>query len=103
MAKWLGLTNKSKKKYHHHDFDLDISEDMGSLTAEITLNKRSLKYGKLLMDLPLPKDALVVLVKRENEYFIPKGKTEMKIGDKLLIITDKQETIDEVYYKLDGM
>lgn len=101
IAQWLGLTNESKKKHQHHDFDLDISEDMGSLTAEITLNKRALRQGKLLMELPLPADALVVLVKRDNEYFIPKGKTEMKVGDKLLIITNKQETIEEVYNKLD--
>ncbi|MFR9164825.1 MAG: potassium/proton antiporter [Dysgonomonas sp.] len=100
IAKWLGLTNKSKERKKITDFDLDISEDMGSFMTEVILNNNSLRNGSMLMELPLPPEALVVLVKRDDDYFIPKGKTEMKAGDKLLIIADSQSTIDKTYSQL---
>lgn len=100
VAQWLDLAliSKSVRKLKH--FDLDISEDMGSVTSEITLNKEAMKQGNRLMDLPLPAQSLVVMVKRENDYFIPKGKTELLIGDKLLIIADDEKTLKETYKSL---
>jgi len=100
IARWLKLTKKIPAVKKIEDFDLDISEDMGSFTTEITLNEEALRHGHKLMDLPLPDDALVVMVKRNEEYFIPKGKTEMKVGDKMLIIAAHQFTIDETYRKM---
>lgn len=100
IAKKLGLIDKSKKRLKTEDFDLDISEDMGSTTIEIILTEECLKKGNKLMDLPLPAEALVVMVKRDNDYFIPKGKTEMKVEDKLLIIANNQKTIDDLYANL---
>jgi len=97
IAKKLGLTNMSVKKRKTEDFDLDISEDLGSITTEVILTDSSLKKGNRLMDLPLPAEALVVMVKRDNNYLIPKGRTEMKVGDILLIIADNQKTIEDVY------
>lgn len=81
-------------------FDMDLCEDMGSVTAEIILKKEAMENGDRLMDLPLPDQSLVVLVKRKKEYFIPKGKTEMMVGDKLLIIADKDSTLKETYKRL---
>jgi len=100
VAEWLGLSKitKSVRKLKH--FDLDLSEDMGSVTAEIILRKEAMVNGNRLMDLPLPDQSLVVMVKRENDYFIPKGKTEMLVGDKLLIIADEEKTLKETYKSL---
>ncbi|MDR0547319.1 MAG: hypothetical protein LBG77_07035 [Dysgonamonadaceae bacterium] len=41
------------------------------------------------------------MVKRDHQYFIPKGNTELKPGDKLLVITDNEEALIETYKKLD--
>ena len=49
------------------------------------------------MNMPLPDDALVVLVKRGEKYFIPKGKTELNVGDKLLVMMNNEETLSETY------
>ena len=101
VAEWLGLTKKSNKRKKLHDFDLDVSEDMGSFTAEFILDENSLKNGNSLMELPLPDDVLVVMVKRDTNYFIPKGKTEMRAGDKLLVIANNQRSLDDTHVKLE--
>ena len=100
VAKWLGLIGKSLKKNKIEDFDLDIAEEMESKIAEITLSKQALKNGNKLVDLSFPPDSLVVMVKRDDNYFIPKGKTELMAGDKLLIIANNQKTIEETFGKL---
>ena len=45
------------------------------------------------MDLSLPDKTLVVMVKRNNKYFVPTGKTVLRENDKLLIITDDQDAL----------
>ena len=45
------------------------------------------------MNLPIPENTLVVMIKREGKYFIPKGKTELLDGDHLLLITDNKEIL----------
>ena len=52
------------------------------------------------MDLTLPDNTLVVMVKREDSFFIPKGKTKLKPGDELLVITDNDEELLKVYQQL---
>lgn len=104
VAQWLGLIDShSRKKRKIEDFDMEISEDMGSVLTEVILNKKSLESGSKLMDLPLPPEALVVMVKRGEDYFIPKGKTELKTDDKMLIIADNQATLDNLYESLSNM
>jgi cell volume regulation protein A len=40
------------------------------------------------------------MVKREEKYFVPTGKTELNAKDKLLIMTDDYDSLEEVYKKL---
>ena len=52
------------------------------------------------MDLTLPDNTLVVMVKREQRFFIPKGKTHLQPEDKLLVITDNDEELIKTYQEL---
>ena len=40
------------------------------------------------------------MIKRDAEYFIPKGGTELKVGDKLLVISDDVEELHQACEKL---
>ena len=40
------------------------------------------------------------MVKREGRYFIPKGNTELKENDKLLMISDNDEALLQAYDSL---
>ncbi len=98
MAKLLGLTEKEKES--KSNFGMELSEDIKSAMSEIMVEPSLLEHGNRLMDLTLPDNTLVVMVKREDSFFIPKGKTKLKPGDKLLVITDNDEELLKVYQQL---
>lgn len=100
FAKLLGLAQTGEDKSSFQDFDVEFAEDIKSTMTEISLNKHSLANGNRLMDMPLPDQTLAVMVKRDSQYFIPKGNTELKPGDKLLVITNDENALIETYKNL---
>jgi Trk K+ transport system NAD-binding subunit len=44
------------------------------------------------MPMPMPEKTLVVMVKREEHYFVPTGSTELEPNDILLIISDNERS-----------
>lgn len=100
VARWLDLLLPSPEKLRHENFDVDIPEETGSLSTEIEVLDEALQNGNKLMNIPLPDDALVVMVKRGNKYFIPKGKTELHVGDKLLIMVSSEKTLSQTYQNM---
>lgn len=100
MAKWLGLSKESTKRPKMKEFDVEFSDDIKSATCEITVNKEMLKQGHNLLNINLPEHTLVVMVKRHERYFIPRGTTHLEEGDSLLVITDNEEAMRETYRQL---
>ena len=100
MAKWLKLDDNSKQLKKLEDFDVDFSDEIKSVTTEITITDKILEKGNSLMDLGLPDKTLVVMIKRNKKFFVPTGKTSLLSGDKLLIITDDHEALMETYSTL---
>jgi cell volume regulation protein A len=98
VANWLKLSGDPTHEFKLKDFDMEFSEEIKSSMTEITIGEKQLEQGKCLMDMALPDKTLAVMVKRgSNNYFIPKGHTELQIGDKLLVITDDEKTLRETY------
>ena len=87
IAKWLGLTEKPPKIGKIESFDVDFSDDIKSIVTEIEINSTTLSKGNKVMELEIPEETLVVMINRDNNYFIPKGNTILMEKDKLLIIT----------------
>ena len=97
---WLGLAEKPRKIKELENFDIEFSDDIKSITTEINISAHLLRNGNHLMDLALPDKTLAVMVKRDNKYFIPTGKTVLQEKDILLIITDNHEALMETYKNL---
>lgn len=100
MAKLFGLAEAPKKENKLKEFDIDFPEDIKTIMAEIEITSSMLSSGHLLMDLQLPENTLVVLIKRDDKYIVPTGKTHMNVNDKILVITDDHETLHETYRNL---
>lgn len=100
IAQKLNLTDTPRQSRKTKDFDIDFSNDIKSVTSEIEISGRTLTRGNRLMDLALPDKTLVVMVKRDDKYFVPTGKTILKEKDKLLVITDNNEALIETYKDL---
>lgn len=100
VAKWLKLDDETDDLKGLEDFDVDFSDEIKSVTTEITVTSKVLECGNRLMDWGLPDKTLVVMVKRDDKFFVPTGKTVLHEGDKLLIITDDQLALKETYKTL---
>jgi potassium/hydrogen antiporter len=55
---------------------------------EVTVSAGSAAAGRQLVDLGLPKGALLVLVSRDDEFVVPQGATVLRPGDKALVLAD---------------
>ncbi|MDR2362264.1 MAG: potassium/proton antiporter [Prevotellaceae bacterium] len=100
FARLLGLARPVTTKRRLDDFDVDFADEMKSSMMQITVTDAMLQNGHHLMNLPLHAKALVVMVKREDNYFIPKGSTELRTGDKLLLICEDNKILEETYKML---
>jgi len=100
VAKWLKLAEKPEKYKAFEDFDVEFSEEIKSAMTEINISEETLRFGKNLMQMPLPDKTLAVMVKRGEHYFVPTGLTELFPGDKLLVISDDEEALKETYINM---
>lgn len=96
-AKWLNLVDEPEKK---DEFGIELPEEIKSAMSEIDITPAVLAHGNKLMELTLPDHTLAVMVKRDGHYFIPKGNTELKENDKLLMISDNDEALLQAYDSL---
>ena len=96
-AQKLGLVDKPEAQ---DAFGIDLGDDIRSAMSEIDVTQNVLAHGNCLMELDLPDHTLVVMVKRNARYFIPKGNTLLKENDKLLVISDDDKALLSSYEKL---
>ena len=79
---------------------MELPEEIKSAMSEIEVSDTLLSHGTHLMDLTLPDNTLVVMVKRGEHFFVPRGRTKLAAGDKLLVITDNDKELENTYKEL---
>ncbi|MDL2227840.1 potassium/proton antiporter [Bacteroidales bacterium OttesenSCG-928-K03] len=101
-AKLLGLAHKDAevKKKSVFGVEFDFSDEVKSAMSEVVVTEDSLRFGNQLMNIPIPEKSLVVMVKRGNHYFIPRGNSILEENDVMLIITDDEEALKKTYQEL---
>jgi cell volume regulation protein A len=97
VAKWL---KQFEKDVPNVDIPLTIIEDdnIRSKLTEIILTKESFAINKRIVDLKIPKDILVALIHRKDEYMVPTGATELLEGDRLFLVSGDQKAIYRAFY-----
>lgn len=68
---------------------------------EVLISKDSPAVNRQVVELNLPRTALLVLLKRRSESYIPKGATVLKSGDKILVAT-RRDDHEELRRMLEG-
>lgn len=88
VANWLKLS--MKKEDGPENFGVDIPEELNTI-----LQQEVVKEDAYLRDYPLNEGTLVMIVERNQKYIVPNGKLLLKKGDKLLLISAKNdETVE---------
>lgn len=85
MARRLRLTEPLDEPH----FNVELPDEVASDTREYTIEAKDLSKGSLLREATLPPDTLAVLLYRDKRYLVPKGDTELREGDVLLLVARK--------------
>lgn len=88
-SKWLKVASLFSKR-RQYPLEFVPSRDSKSDLVELTVPDDSLIRGKQIVDLHLPKTALIVLLNRNDDFIVPRGGTLLEPGDRLLVLSDKQ-------------
>lgn len=87
VARRLGLSIPLEKT--GNDFGVELPDEIDSDLCDMTVTEEILRSGETLKDMNLPQGTLVMIVKRGDEYLIPNGSLKLRVGDKLLLISEK--------------
>ncbi len=68
-------------------FGITIPEEIGSNIWEMDVTDKMNITGKMLKDIKLGDGILIIYIRRDSQYIIPNGSTELIAGDKLLLIS----------------
>ncbi len=97
MANWLGLAYEEKEPL----FKVGVPDSIKSNFSEIEVTDKMLAHGVSLRDIALPDNTLVVMISRGENYFVPRGNTELAVGDRLLVVSDRnEEELQQMYDEL---
>lgn len=94
VAKKLGLVEKVDGDTEKIDID-KYAHTIGEI-AEIFVKKSTASVGKTIMELGLPKQALIVMIQRDGVNITPNGSTILLSGDKLLVVAENRKVITEL-------
>ncbi|MBP3040868.1 ClC family H(+)/Cl(-) exchange transporter [Bacillaceae bacterium Marseille-Q3522] len=70
------------------NIEVSTQDDSRKITVEVIVQYGSPAEDKLLKELAIPKNCLLIAMKREGKEFIPKGDTKILPGDYLICLTD---------------
>ncbi|HET6541240.1 MAG TPA: potassium/proton antiporter [Chryseolinea sp.] len=102
VGKWLHVSvpEKLKRKF---PLDIELKENFNSELVELDIPDNSPSIGKAVMDLDLPKSALIVLIHRDGKYITANGATQIEPKDHLLIMADSKKTVNKVYQRFNAV
>ena len=88
VARLLKLDEEAKNEVSL--FGVEIPQHTGAKMVEREVTQEMLSSGRRLMEIDLREEELVILVRRGDNYMVPKGKLALEIGDVLLIVFEQQ-------------
>ncbi len=91
MANLLGLSYEERES----SFSVNVQDEVKTGFTEIQVNEGMI--GKCLKDIVLPENTLIMMICRDGSYFVPRGNTELLRGDKLLVISDRDDELAASY------
>ena len=97
MARKLRLTTPPAEQKKLEHFEIDLPEEVESVATEMEVTAEMLANGACLKDIHFDTKLLIIMVRRNEEFFVPTGESELEVGDQLLIISDSAANATEQY------
>ena len=96
MAKWLHVALPERVK-RRVPAELFLSDQEKTSLVEIIIPKDGFAVNKKVVDLHFPTMAIIAMIKRGEKYITPGGSSLIEAGEKLMILSETQEGLEEVY------
>ena len=74
-----------------NEFGVELPEEIDSSLSDMRVTPEMIEQADTLKEMNLPQGTLVMIVKRGNEFLIPNGSLKLHVGDKLLLISEKEK------------
>jgi cell volume regulation protein A len=89
----VAVPEKAKQKT---PLDVELSDTIKSELTEVDIDEHSHVVGKKIVDLSFPRSVLIAMIKRKGKFITPNGATVIEPHDKLVIIADNPESMQQV-------
>jgi cell volume regulation protein A len=101
VARLLKLGENFDKGHKHlAEHGIEFPHEIKTAMTEIVVQSEHLKDGNSLVTMNIPEYTMVVMVRRREQYFVPKGNTEIEVGDILYLISNDERTMRITYRKM---
>ncbi len=88
VANWLGLNLPTERRPPP---TIRVIDGSRARTIDIRISVTSPAVGKQIVDLRLPKGALIVLITRDGNHIVPTGSTVIEANDTLTLLASKED------------
>ncbi len=95
MAKWFGVAAPEEKQ-SASDIEKFLYDLPKAVMKEIEILPNCKSAGKSIVELEFPKNAIIAIIKRNESFLTPKGTTIIQPGDKLYVLSENEEGLNEV-------
>ncbi|WP_025763107.1 potassium/proton antiporter [Dyadobacter tibetensis] len=99
VARWLKVALPETAK-PIDPTDAFLAEHPKTAMKEIYIGQHDFPVDKKIVDLGFPKTAIIAMIKRDNQYITPNGSSIIAANDTLIVLSDSQEGINNVYRAL---
>ncbi len=95
VASWLGVGLPEEKKLSHPTDVLKANHPKAAM-KEMLISAGCPSVGKKIVDLKFPKNSIIALIERDGKYIMPNGTSVIHTDDKLVVLADSSENLEEV-------
>lgn len=99
IAKWLHVSLPEKVK-QTTPVDMLISEHARAKMREIPIPAGTFPVMHEIVELNFPQTAIIAMIKRGDHFITPNGSTIIEPNDILIVLSDTEEGMDQVYQQL---
>jgi cell volume regulation protein A len=90
LARWLKVDEPLVAR-PRYPLEFDRTPDMQSETREIDIPPDADAVGKMISELGLPPEILILLIRRGYAFVVPRGQTMIKAFDTLMLLAQRSE------------
>ncbi len=94
VARWLNVAGPLDRRFRY-PIEYNPTDDTTNQLVEVAVPRDARAAGRALVDLALPDQALVVLIRRHDTMIVPRGRTVVEGGDRLLVLA-RAEALPEI-------